>query len=63
MATLVKRISWDKIRVGDRIMIEEGTDTAFLTVAKKFGDYLMSESGADWFDLDNARFYRMKEDS
>lgn len=64
MATLVKRISWDKIKVGDRIRIEEGTDVFEGTVNTLFdnGD-ILTEGGIEWFAEDHTRVYRLKEDA
>lgn len=63
MATLVKRISWGEIKVGDRIRIEEGTDVIEVTVHSLFEDGdILTEGGSEWFAENHTRVYRLKED-
>lgn len=65
MATLVKRITWDKIKAGDRIRIEEQGDIIEMTVAEKYDTYgpaLISTGDLEWCIQDNTRLYRLKED-
>lgn len=64
MATLVKRISWDEIEVGNRIRVEDGVDVYEFTVAHLDGyGVIKTHSGAAWEITDGDRVYRLKEDS
>lgn len=66
MATLVKPITYDKIKVGDRIRIEETGDIIEMTVSEKYDTYgpaLISTGDLEWCVVDNTRLYRLKEDS
>lgn len=64
MATLVKRISWDKIKVDDRIRMEDGTDIIEFTVKviNEYGDVYTPESNC-WSEIPESRLYRLKEDN
>lgn len=63
MATLVKRITWDKIKVGDRIRVEDGTDIIEFTAKDidEYGEVYTSESNC-WIEIAGSRVYRLKED-
>ena len=59
MATLVKRITWDKIEIGDRIRVEDSDDTYEFTVAAiDYDGALFTRSGVCWAVDDADRVYR-----
>lgn len=64
MATLVKRITWDKIKVGDRIRVEDSGDSYEFTVTDLDGHGVIeTPSGVAWQISDADRVYRLKEDN
>lgn len=63
MATLVKRISWDKIKVNDRIRVEAEGDIFEFSVEDVDGNGLVYTSSDNiWAESDGDRVYRLKED-
>lgn len=64
MATLVKRITWDKIKVDDRIRVEAEGDIYEFTVNDiDFSGHIHTQSGNIWAESDGDRVYRLKEDN